>query len=60
MIVDVLDSLLLMGLDDEYARARKWVAEHQTFDVDERFHAFEVHSASHLASSLLLSKEPGC
>jgi endoplasmic reticulum Man9GlcNAc2 1,2-alpha-mannosidase len=46
MIVDVLDSLLLMGLEDEYARARTWVAEQQTFDVDQRFHAFEVCSES--------------
>lgn len=40
-VVDVLDSLILMGLDDEFKRAREWVKE-LSFDLDDKFHTFEV------------------
>ena len=43
-IADCLDSLLLMGMTDEYARARSWVETELSFDVDDRHHAFEVCS----------------
>jgi hypothetical protein len=55
MIVDVLDSLLIMGLDDEYARARKWVADNLSFDIDGRSHAFEVHMSYIRTSKSLLN-----
>ena len=42
MVVDVLDSLQIMGLDDEYQHARKWVAEKLSFDRDDAFSTFEV------------------
>lgn len=42
MVVDVVDSLQIMGLQDEYARARTWVAEKLTFERDDRFSTFEV------------------
>jgi hypothetical protein len=44
MVVDVLDTMQIMGLQDEYIRARKWVAEKLTFDRDDRFSTFEVRS----------------
>jgi hypothetical protein len=40
-VADVLDSLILMGLDDEFKRAREWVKE-LSFDLDDKFHTFEV------------------
>lgn len=43
-IVDTLDTLMLMGLDDEVARARAWVQDKLSFDVDGEFNTFEVFS----------------
>ncbi|KPV76564.1 glycoside hydrolase family 47 protein [Rhodotorula graminis WP1] len=40
-LIDSLDSLLLVGLDDEYKRARDWVAN-VNFDLDDKFHTFEI------------------
>ena len=42
MIVDVIDSLQIMGLDDEYSRARTWVSEELSFERDDDFSTFEV------------------
>lgn len=42
-VIDSLDSLLIMGLTDEYERARNWV-EKLSFDIDDKFHNFEVRS----------------
>jgi len=42
MVVDVLDTLQLMGLKDETIRARKWVEEKLDFDRDDYFSTFEV------------------
>ncbi|PPR02348.1 hypothetical protein CVT24_011692 [Panaeolus cyanescens] len=42
MVVDVLDSLQIMGLDEEYNRARHWVSEKLTFDRDDKFSTFET------------------
>lgn len=41
-IIDGLDSLLLMDLPDEYARAREWIQTKLSFDVGDKHHAFEV------------------
>lgn len=41
-VVDALDTMLLMGLDAEYQRARSWVAEKMTFDRDADYNTFEV------------------
>lgn len=41
-VVDSIDTMLLMGLDDEYERARKWVAEQLSFERDANFNTFEV------------------
>lgn len=42
MIVDVIDTLQIMGLDDEYSRARTWVSEKHSFERDDDFSTFEV------------------
>lgn len=47
-LIDSLDSLLLVGLDDEYKRARDWVAN-INFDLDDKFHTFEVRPRRPLA-----------
>lgn len=42
MIADSLDTMFIMGLDDEFKRARTWVATSLTFDRDAEFSTFEV------------------
>ncbi|KAL8280633.1 hypothetical protein RQP46_006956 [Phenoliferia psychrophenolica] len=44
-LVDSLDSLLVMGLTDEFNRAREWVKD-LSFDVDDKFHNFEARHRS--------------
>jgi len=41
-LVDSLDTLLLMGLDEEAARTREYVATHLTFDLDVSVQVFEI------------------
>ncbi|KAG7530912.1 hypothetical protein FFLO_04735 [Filobasidium floriforme] len=41
-IVDSLDSLLLMGFDEEYERARDWVKDELSFDVPGKVNGFET------------------
>ncbi|KAJ7447562.1 glycoside hydrolase [Mycena galericulata] len=41
-VVDALDTMLLMGLDAEYARARQWVKDHLTFDRSGYYSTFET------------------
>ncbi|POY75826.1 putative Mannosyl-oligosaccharide 1,2-alpha-mannosidase [Rhodotorula taiwanensis] len=41
-LIDSLDSLLLVGLEDEYQRARDWVANELDFDLDDKYHTFEI------------------
>jgi uncharacterized protein YyaL (SSP411 family) len=41
-VVDALDTMLLMGLDAEYLRARDWIEHKQTFERDAEFSTFEV------------------
>ena len=41
-VVDSLDTMLLMGLDAEYLRARDWVEHKLTFERDAEFNTFEV------------------
>ncbi|KAF9787128.1 glycoside hydrolase [Thelephora terrestris] len=42
MVVDAIDSLILLGLDDEYQRAREWVANELSFDRDGVYSTFET------------------
>ena len=41
-VVDAIDTMMIMGLDDEVARARKWIDEKLSFDKDDKFSTFEV------------------
>jgi hypothetical protein len=41
-VVDALDTMLLMGLDEEYQRARSWVADEMSFERDHDYNTFEV------------------
>ncbi|KAH9947075.1 glycoside hydrolase [Amylocystis lapponica] len=41
-VVDSIDTMILMGLEDEYSRARKWVAETLSFERDGNFNTFET------------------
>ena len=42
MIVDVIDTLQIMNLTDEYSRARTWVANDLSFERDGHFNTFET------------------
>ena len=42
MVLDAMDSLILLGLDEEYQRAREWVATRHSFDRDGIYNTFEV------------------
>jgi hypothetical protein len=41
-VVDSIDTMLLMGLDGEYLRARSWIEHKLSFDRDAPFSTFEV------------------
>jgi hypothetical protein len=41
-IVDSIDSLLIMGFEKEYFRARDWCRDYLNFDKDAEFNTFEV------------------
>ena len=52
MVLDAIDSLILLGLDDEYQRAREWVAHELSFDRDGIYNTFEVSLRSHTPGSI--------
>ncbi|SRR6266478_4975195 len=41
-VVDAIDTILLMGLDSEYLRARSWIEHKLSFERDADFNTFEV------------------
>ncbi|CAG8628238.1 1350_t:CDS:2, partial [Acaulospora colombiana] len=41
-IVDTLDTMHIMGLEQEFAEAREWVARELTFDREGKFNTFEI------------------
>ncbi|KAK0474464.1 glycoside hydrolase, partial [Armillaria luteobubalina] len=41
-VVDSIDTMYIMGLTDEYARARRWVEESLSFDKEGSFSTFET------------------
>ncbi|KAJ7447544.1 glycoside hydrolase family 47 protein [Mycena galericulata] len=41
-VVDSLDTMLIMGLEEEYERARAWVENSLSFDRDASFNTFET------------------
>ncbi|PWN41325.1 glycoside hydrolase [Ceraceosorus guamensis] len=42
LIVDAIDSLLIMGFKQEYERARDWIRDELDFEKDGRFNVFET------------------
>lgn len=55
-IVDVLDTLLLTpGMEKEYARAKEYVRNDLTFDVDGKFNAFEVGPSHSFVPLMMLT-----
>lgn len=54
MILDSLDTIQLMGLGEEYKRARRWVLESLSFDRDENYNLFEA-SIGIFSSQFVLS-----
>lgn len=47
-VIDSMDTMLIMGLDEEYQRARKWVENKLDFDQDANFNTFEVCGTSQI------------
>jgi hypothetical protein len=41
-VTDSIDTMIIMGLDDEYHRAREWVSDKLSFDRDGNVSTFEV------------------
>ncbi|KIY50426.1 glycoside hydrolase [Fistulina hepatica ATCC 64428] len=64
-VVDAIDTMQIMGLDDEYQRARNWVEKELTFDRDDKVSTFETTirvlggllSAHHLSGDELYLKK---
>lgn len=42
MVIDAIDTMYLMGLKEEYNRARLWLATEHTFDRNGNFNSFEA------------------
>jgi endoplasmic reticulum Man9GlcNAc2 1,2-alpha-mannosidase len=42
-IIDAIDTMQVMGLEEEYSRARKWISSKLRFDHDGNFKTFEVN-----------------
>ncbi|KAI0658396.1 glycoside hydrolase [Cubamyces menziesii] len=59
-VVDSIDTMLLMGLHDEYTRAREWVATKMTFERDAQFNTFEttIRVLGGLLSAYTLTEDP--
>ena len=45
-VLDAIDTMLIMGLDEEAGRAREWVKTKLSFDREGDFNTFEVGRAS--------------
>ncbi|KAG2358723.1 hypothetical protein BDR07DRAFT_1489089 [Suillus spraguei] len=41
-VADSIDTMIIMGLEDEYQRARAWVADKLSFERDGNFNTFET------------------
>lgn len=41
-IIDAIDTMQIMGLQEEYNRARKWISTDLSFDRDGNLNTFEV------------------
>ena len=41
-IIDAIDTIQVMGLQEEYSRVREWVSSKLEFDRDANYNTFEV------------------
>ncbi len=63
-VVDSLDSMLIMGLNEEYNRAKRWIEQNLSFERDAAFSTFEVRllspvlSNSSLLDQVSLGRQP--
>ncbi|KAI0830846.1 glycoside hydrolase [Trametes gibbosa] len=59
-VVDSIDTMLIMGLHDEYARARDWIVNKMSFERDGDFNTFEttIRVLGGLLSAYALSRDP--
>ncbi|EST04831.2 Glycoside hydrolase, family 47 [Kalmanozyma brasiliensis GHG001] len=59
-IVDTLDTLILMGLKDDYEEARDWVRDELSWDVPGRMNVFEttIRTLGGLLSAAALIRDP--
>ncbi|GAC94466.1 glycoside hydrolase [Pseudozyma hubeiensis SY62] len=59
-IVDTLDTLILMGLKDDYEQARDWVRDELDWDVPGRMNVFEttIRTLGGLLSAAALIRDP--
>jgi len=46
-VIDSIDTMQIMGLEEEYKTARNWVANNLTFERDGNFNTFEVRILAH-------------
>ena len=46
-IIDAIDTMQIMGLEEEYTRAREWISSKLSFESDGNFNTFEV--STHLS-----------
>ena len=58
-VIDSIDTMLLMGLEDDYKRARSWVENKLSFEQDADFSTFEVCLPFvHITAHKLTSSRP--
>ena len=55
-VIDSIDTMLIMGLDEEYQRARQWVKTKMELDRDANFNTFEVRLVVPVAFPLLIRR----
>ena len=46
-IIDAIDTMQVMGLQEEYSRAREWISSELKFDRDDNFSTFQVTHTYH-------------
>ena len=54
-VVDAIDTMQLMGLEEEYQRARHWISTKMTFERDGNFNTFEVRLMRLMSGSTSLT-----
>lgn len=57
-IIDSIDTMVIMGLDDEEKRAREWVTNNLSFDRDGDFNTFEVRGYLAFAALIVIQSTP--